>query len=174
MIFSLTIGFGFIVQRDYQNSWQLQKGFWGQVVDLAPDISKGTVILVDPEGLQDGKYIGANTWNLPMVLEQVFNFPTTWEFYDIPRVYRLTPDWDHHILGEEGLFHLNANTTVASRSYDRAVDPNNVILFSTDQNQLIRIDGPIQIMDTQIVLKTFRNQSIGYSENTLYPLLIEQ
>jgi hypothetical protein len=172
-LFSLTIGFGFIVQRDYQQSWRLQKEFWGQLVELVPDISKGTVILVDPEGLEDGKYIRANNWNLPMMLEQVFVFPSEWEFYDIPRVYRLTPDWERYILGEGGLFHLNARTTIASRSYDRAVDPRNVILVTTGGGTIERFQGNLQFEGRSVELKPIRGSNQKYQEGVLFDLLIE-
>jgi hypothetical protein len=172
ILFSLTIGFGFIVQHDYQQSWRLQKEFWGQFADLVPDINKGTVILVDPQGLEDGRYIAANNWNLPMMLEQVYIFPSEWEFYDIPRVYRLTPDWQRYILGEGGLFHLNARTTIASRSYDRAVDPEHVIFLESGGGQFTRVSDAINIQGSEIGIKPLSGPYPSYPEGVLFDLLV--
>ena len=70
-LFSSLIGFGFVVQRDYALSWDLQQDFWSQVVDLTPDIEKDTVILIEPTGLAKTKFIDANTWNMPRVLSSI-------------------------------------------------------------------------------------------------------
>jgi hypothetical protein len=173
IMLALTVGFGFVVQNDYARSWQLQRTFWNETLDLVPDITEGTVILVDPIGLEDGKHIGANTWNLPMVLEQIFEFPATWEVTQKPRVYRLTPDWKDYILGEEGLFHLNARTVIASRSYDRAVDPAHVVMLSSKNHQLNRNTDAIILNDIPVTLKTIEPPYPNYTEGVLYSLLIE-
>jgi len=152
---ALLLGFGVVVQKDYARSWDYQREFWIQLVELIPDLEKGNVILVEGTGLEDTRYIGANTWNLPRILEQIYEFPNEWDGYDIPRVYRLTPNWDDYILGEEGFLHLNARTTVAPRSYDRAVDPSGVIFLKTLDNQLIREKEDLMIMGSQVELKTF-------------------
>ena len=54
-------------------------------------LSEGTVILVDPSGLIDTQHIEANTWNLPLVLQYIYEFPADWD--PVPRVHRLLPDW---------------------------------------------------------------------------------
>lgn len=170
---STLVGFGWIVQRDYARAWSLQQDFWSSALELMPDLSKGTVVLLEPEGLQDPRYIGANTWNLPLILQRIYTFPDHWEFYDIPRVYRLTPIWDDHILGEEGLFHLNARTTVAPRSYDRAVDPANVILLSIANGDLVRVEDAFMLNGREVQLKSGSPVRSTYPAKVLYPLLIE-
>jgi len=172
---ALLVGFGQIVQLDYQASWENQISFWDQLVLIAPDLEKGTVILVDPAGLRDTKYIGSNTWNLPRILEQIYSFPESWGKYDIPRVYRLTPDWEQYILGEEGVLHLNARTTVAPRSYDRAVDPAQVIYLTSEDNQLARVTGSLTINDTSLGLKiSTPDPQPAYEPSVLDSLLTKQ
>jgi len=170
---SLLIGFGSLVQRDYVASWQHQKSFWQQIVDLVPDLEKGTVILVEPDNLPETRYIGSNTWNLPRILELVFEFPHDWALLDIPRVYRLTPDWEDDIMGEEGLLHLNARTTVAPRAYDRAVDPSKVIILKQVDNQLTRMSGPLRLGGFMVNIKPEPDIQSTYPKNMLYDYLID-
>jgi hypothetical protein len=56
-----------------------------------PDLEEGNVVLVDPSGLPDTKYLDANTWDLPLVLQYVIDFPDSWG--KKPEVHRLLPDW---------------------------------------------------------------------------------
>ena len=54
-------------------------------------MGEGTVILVDPAGLIDTRHSDANTWNLPLVLQYIYEFPSDWD--PAPKVHRLLPDW---------------------------------------------------------------------------------
>ncbi len=170
---SLLIGFGSLVQKDYVASWQYQKSFWQQILNLVPDLEKGTVMLVEPDNLQETRYIGANTWNLPRILNLVFVFPDDWELFDIPRVYRLTPDWEDDILGEEGLLHLNARTTVAPRAYDRAVDPSKVIILKQVDGQLARVSGPLRLGGFMVNFKPEHDIQSTYPKTEFYDFLID-
>ena len=93
---SLLLGFGLVVQWDYQRAWILQQELWSDIVQFVPDLSDGTVILVDPDGLVDTKHIDANTWSMPTVLDSIYKLPNTWQ--DAPRVHRLLPDWENRVL----------------------------------------------------------------------------
>ena len=70
---------------------KLQERFFASLVRYVTDMEDGTVILVDPEGLIDTRYIDANTWNLPLVLQYVHKLAIEWE--SKPTVHRLLPDW---------------------------------------------------------------------------------
>jgi hypothetical protein len=83
--------FGFIVQRDYVIAWDYQQEFWSTLIASTPDLEDGTMILVDPEGLEDPRFIAANTWSLPNVLKHLYVFPDDWG--EVPRVHRLLQDW---------------------------------------------------------------------------------
>ena len=90
-LFALLIGFGVVVQKDYARAWELQKEFWSSLVSQVPDLQEGNVVLIDPDGLSDTRYLDANTWNLPLVLQYVVAFPDGWA--RMPEVHRLLPDW---------------------------------------------------------------------------------
>ena len=68
-------GFGLDVQRDYVRAWDLQQAFWARLVTLLPDVTDGTVVLVDPDVLEDTRQIGANYWNMPPRPGEALLFP---------------------------------------------------------------------------------------------------
>ena len=96
---ALLVGFGLVVQKDYARAWDLQRRFWTSMVPFASGMGEGTVILVDPAGLIDTRQIDANTWNLPLVLQYIYEFPSDWD--PAPRVHRLLPDWKVRSLHNE-------------------------------------------------------------------------
>lgn len=144
--FTLMVGFGFVVQRSYVRAWELQQSFWTDVVRLCPDLDDGTVILVGPDGLEDPRFIYANQWNLPRVLEQVFAFPLDWEIP--PRVYRLAADWEASIVTQDGRFLLDASTVVAPRATYETVDPAQVIVLRSAGGRLERAPGELIVQGT--------------------------
>ena len=95
-LLALLVGFGMVVQKDYARAWELQKAFWSSLVMHVPDLQEGNVVLVDPSGLSDTKYLDANTWALPLVLQYVIDFPDSWGMN--PEVHRLLPDWHQRSL----------------------------------------------------------------------------
>lgn len=60
LFFTLLLGFGFLVQRDYRSSWESQRAFWSDIVRLCPDLEDGTLILVDSKAVQDPRQMVAN------------------------------------------------------------------------------------------------------------------
>jgi len=149
--FAVMVGFGFVVQRSYVQAWELQRGFWTEVVGLCPDLTSGTVILVDPSGLEDPRFIYANHWNLPRVLEQVLAFPSDWE--SPPRVFRLAPGWEAALVTEGGRFLLDASTVVAPPSLYGTVDSRQVIFLETTGGTLRRVGGEMIVDDAAFSIR---------------------
>jgi len=155
---SILVGFGFIVQEDYVQSWKYQQEFWTQVVELCPDLEKDTVILVDPAGLRYTRHIDANTWNLPRVLPQIYKFPSYWEWFEKPRVYRLVEGWEDRIIQENLEFDLSGATTIAPPSYYQTVEPSNVILLFSDDGVLSRQIESINLNGQDFELRGFSEE----------------
>jgi hypothetical protein len=151
VFFSLMLVFGFVVQEDYRRAWDLQREFWSDVIPLIPDTEEGTVVLVDPSQLQDTLYIGANFWNLPRVLDQIYRYPSEW--VEPPKVFRLVPDWQKHIIAEGGQFQLNAATTFAPPSTFKDVHNSNVVLIETSTGQPARRTEPLVLDGVEYPLK---------------------
>ena len=168
----LMAAYGFVIQRDYRLAWTYQQEFWRELVELVPDVEDGTVILVDPEGLQDTRQIGANYWNLPRVLEQLYEFPADWE--RPPRVYRLNENWEEGIVTAEGMLSLDATTVFAPPSTLGVFDPSNAILIKTTDGELNRFNGRIGLGERQLELRPAAQ--IGepqMAQGFLYQYLIE-
>lgn len=149
--FGLLAGYGFVIQRDYRLAWIYQQQFWTELVRLVPDVSEGDSILVDPSGLNDTRQIGANYWNLPVVLEQLYQFPDSWR--RPVWVYRLEKGWEDGILGDDGRLQLDGSTTYAPPSTYREVDPGETILIETGTGELVRRSAPLILDGKTIMLK---------------------
>ena len=168
----LMAGFGFVIQRDYRLAWTYQQEFWSDLVQLVPDVEDGTVILVDPGGLTDTRHIGANYWNLPRVLEQLYVFPGDWD--RPPRVYRLTENWKDGIITSDGVLALDASTVFAPPSTLGMADPANAILITTDDGKPNRVQAPIGIGDQIIEFMTSsRMNEPQFAHGFLYRYLID-
>ena len=149
--FALLVGFGIMIQQDYVKAWQAQKEFWAELLPLIQDADVGTAILVEPDGLEDVLQIGANTWNLSRVLNQLYIFPD--ESMSVPRVYRLLPGWQEKIVLEDGSFQVNRETVTTPPDNYGVFESGDVIIISTDGDKMKRIDGQLEINGTSFLLK---------------------
>lgn len=173
LLLALLVGFGFVVQKDYSQAWVNEQSFWSSLLPQIKDINDGTVILIDPNGLKDTRQIGGNTWNLPRVLDQVYTFPTSWK--DHPKVYRLEPGWEGHLVNADGLFSLDVITTMAPPSLYKSVRSTDVILFDTKGGKLTRITSPLSIAGKTYPLKQPESQNLPeFAQGFLYSYLIGQ
>jgi hypothetical protein len=136
LFFALIAGYGFVIQNDYVRAWQLQKQFWAELLPLIPDAGDGTVILVDRAALTDTRQIGANYWNLPRVLMQLYDFPAG--IQSVPVVHRLETDWENSLPGTDGRFQVNAQTTYSVPDYFGDFAPEQVILIEAENGHLVR------------------------------------
>lgn len=169
--FALLVGFGIMIQQDYVKAWQAQRGFWAELLPLIQDASPGNAILIQPEGLEDFLQIGANTWNLSRVLNQLYIFPD--ESTSAPRVYRLLPGWQERIILEDGYFQVNRETVTAPPDNYSIFESGDVIIISTEDSMMKRVVGLLEINGTSYLLKP---QAVPLLPNlprgVLYQLLI--
>jgi hypothetical protein len=167
--FALLAGFGFMIQRDYILAWQYQRAFWTDLLPLIPDAGDGTVILVDPEALSDTEQIGANTWNLPRVLDQIYEYPS--DMKKVPGVNRLDWDWQNKII-VDGQFVLNSTTLESAPDYYGSYTGKNIILIQAENGQLVRRYS-IDIKGINYVLKSANRSALAaYPHGYLYNLMI--
>ena len=165
-LFSLLLAFGLVVQWDYQKAWRLQQDLWSDVVDFVPDLDDGTVILVDPEGLDDTIYIDANTWNLPLVMGYIYEFPADWQ--SPPRVHRLLPDWRDRAL-------LNSDEIKAvDYKWEYVVVPwKDAVILETDDGRIVRRLESVELDGATYDLKKPENdQTAKFPKGYLYDALI--
>jgi hypothetical protein len=171
--FALLVGYGFVVQNEYTLAWQYQQEFWTELLPLIPDIEEGTVVLVDPSGLKDTIQIGANFWNLPRMLDQIYQFPTDWD--EPPRVYRLVPDWRKYLVRREGIFQLKDFTTHAPPTNYKNIESSTCILIEKINGRWMRRIEPLVFNGVEFPLK--QSESIGspsYEKGYLFDYLIKE
>jgi hypothetical protein len=186
--FALLVGFGLRVQQDYQLMWQHQRGFWSDLVRLCPDLTEGTVIFVEPSGLRDTRQpmpfrpsrgvsdprqIKGLEWELPQVLNQIYQFPASWQLK--PKVYRLQSDWQAQIRSKDNLFHVSAAIpSLRDDEIERKIASTNVIWLETKTGTLTRRTEPLTISDRQFKLKTQTRLGLPpFEHKYLYNYLIQ-
>jgi hypothetical protein len=170
-LFALLTGFGIMVQQDYVTAWKVQRQFWAELLPLIPDAGNGTAILVQPEGMDNILQIGANTWNLSRVLDQLYLFPPP--VTSVPRVYRLLPGWQGKIVAG-GSFQINGETTLAPPDNFNAFNSRNVILIAADNGALSRVAGPLEINGQSYPLKSEASPILpALPHGILYRLLLD-
>jgi hypothetical protein len=90
---------------------------------------------VDPAALQDTSQIGANYWNLPRVLYQLFQFPSATKLP--PGVNRLAEGWQN-TLAVDGVFQVNSTTVFSATDDYGNYDSSKVIIIQEENDRLVR------------------------------------
>jgi len=172
--FSLLVGFGIIVQQQNQLSWKYQQAFWADVIQLAPDMSDGQVILVDAPSLPWGSQLTPFNMSMPSVLAQLYQFP--WQWKNVPKLYKLNPDWEQKIPAN-GEMALNNENGLLSYYYTwesaRQVKTSEIILLQEKDGKLVRTTTPIVAGAKKFSFKPLTNSTIdSFDKGYLYDYLI--
>jgi hypothetical protein len=168
------VGFAFVVQNEYRLAWTYQKQFWAELLPLVQDAKENEIILIGATNLPETTQIGANTWNVPRLLEQFYEMPRVWEVP--PRVYRLLPDWEQSIMTPDGKVDLQITNVAAPPSLYGAHDPKNIIFIEWDppSNRLIRRTDPLAIGGTNINVLPVREPWLtGLPRGILYQIMFD-
>jgi hypothetical protein len=163
---ALLLGFGIVIQYDYARAWQLQQTLWRSILVTVPDLEDGISIFIDPGGLEDSRYIDANTWALPRVLPYIFSLPETWR--DPPGVYRMLPDWKEHMVVNDGELSVRDFTwTYVTNDLDQ------VVLLTTKNNgidsRLTSLEFEGNLYDLRLTSNDRSQLECGY----LYKMIID-
>ncbi|MFO7658917.1 MAG: hypothetical protein R6W78_17790 [Bacteroidales bacterium] len=76
---SLLLSRGFLIQKDFTESWKEQKQFWREIVNTTADSKENTIILVQADTFrEDIKFVGTYTWPIPEIYNQIFHFNPAW------------------------------------------------------------------------------------------------
>ena len=170
LIFGLNFIFGFTIQEEHRRAWALQKNFWQALLPLIPDVEDGTVVLIEPSGLEDALFIDANTWNLPRVLRQMFVFPGNWERE--PVVVRMVGNWQNYIMKHMGYYTIDDDNSIAPSSVYGYYPAEKAIFISTSSGTLERREAPLPLWE-MIPLKPVGTDVLStLATRPLYNLLI--
>jgi hypothetical protein len=165
---ALCVGYYVTIERDFIHSWQLQRGFWQQVVACCSDFTDGTVLIYELNPSDEPTFIFTNSWSDPLVLMQAFAFPSSWA--DPPRLFSLT-EWTDRVEPEAD--HLR--WWVPGASWDEhweTLPQSNVIVLRTGADgRLQRVTGAVPVAGTSLQLKPPDNQ-VAWPPAQLYPPLL--
>ncbi len=171
IIFGFNFAFGFLIQRDYRKAWISQKNFWQSVVPVIQDVRDGTLVLVEPSGLEDTLYINANTWNVPRILPQMVVFPDTWE--DPPSVFRMIEGWQNTIVRIPGFFTLDGTNVFAFNRNFGDFEQTNTIFIATSGGEFMRRLEPLPVDGLAEVKPIGEKILHTFPTRPLYDLLME-
>jgi hypothetical protein len=160
----------FSVQLDFKQAWQNQQTFWTNAIGQMPDLADGTMIFILNHDLPATRYIRTNSWADPIMLAQIFRFPSTWKAP--PRLFVVPSDWTKSFVQKNGqlLWQVPAATWVA---HWEVLPDSNLILLEMENGSLVRRYGSILINGQTLHLKPLSpNPSPDWKKGVLYPLLI--
>jgi len=146
--FALAAGYYVTIQHDFVRSWQIQRGFWQEVVACCSDLQENTVLVYEFDA-PETTFIFTNSWADPLVLAQTFRFPSTWA--NPPRLFSLT-EW-HGRVEADG---FGLRWWVPGASWDEHWEPlpdSNVIVLRRVDGQLQRQTGSVEIAGRALRLK---------------------
>ena len=147
---ALLVGYHVTIQRDLARSWEIQRAFWTQVVDLCPDMQEGTLILFRLEGGQQARFILSNSWADAIVLEQLYRFPGEWS--GPPRLFSVGPEWIERVEVREGQLWWRVPEALWYE-YWAILPQSNVIYLELADGRLHRRGGSISLLGHTLTLK---------------------
>lgn len=167
---SLVVAYRFSIQLDFQKAWQNQRVFWTSALNNLPDITDGTVIFVLNHNLPETQYIVTNSWANPIILRQLFRFPTDWQ--NPPRLFVVQSDWTN-LLTQDG-DQVKWEVPVAAWPSHWEVLPNsNMILLEMENGALVRKFGTVNINGQDFQLKPLpADATLNFERRSLYNYLI--
>jgi hypothetical protein len=168
--FSLLVGFHLTVQREFAQSWRLQRDFWQQVVDLCPDLEDGTRVFVEPDGLPQVDMALVNSWADPLILGQIFQFPKEWS--SPPRLFVLYADVVQTFSETDGSIRWQVPEATWV-THPEVLDRAKIILLKEEWGRLTRVTGAVRIGPVEITAKAFpSSRKRSFAVGALYgPLL---
>ncbi len=187
LFFSLLVGSGILVQKDYQLNWQYQQQFWRQLIELILDIEEDNLVLIDHKDFPyaQTQQMRANDWHLPIILQQLYHFPKEWK--TIPKVYLAAYHWRENFVIDGENFRLNLSTLAASPDHfpipnqESTIPSHKVILIETQEGKLQRpttviLGDKIYFLKPktnpilpQLAHKPLYNYLLPYKLNFVYP-----
>lgn len=149
----LAAGYYVTIERDFVQSWQIQRAFWQDVEACCFDLQDGTVLLYELQPADETTFIFTNSWGDALVLAQTLRFPSDWA--NPPRLFSLT-DWQARVQSDgtgDGL-----RWWVPAASWDEhweMLPQGNVILLRRGADgHLERVSGTVDVAGRRLALKS--------------------
>lgn len=145
LLVAIFVLYSFHIQAGFAAAWEIERHFWRRVVELCPDITPNTrIILVGTEPRQN-QFIISNSWADPLVLRQLF----TWSPGPVFCYYSGTAK-GVDVRFENGQITWNPFFWGDQRE---TMNPDDLILLHDDGNEITRIND-LQIPELQFPLRS--------------------
>ena len=165
---SLVVAYRFSIQLDFKQAWQNQRAFWTSAIKNSPDMTNETVIFVLDHNLPKTRYILTNSWADPIILQRIFQFPSSWE--SPPRLFVVKNDWTYHLIREGDKFKWEVPLW---ESHWEVLPDSNLILLEMDHGTLVRRSGSININGQELELKPMPTDvKLNFAKKPLYNYLV--
>ncbi|NJO51676.1 MAG: hypothetical protein HC840_22185 [Leptolyngbyaceae cyanobacterium RM2_2_4] len=181
MFFTLLIASGFRVQQDFVAIAQYQRTFWTDIAQLCPDMTQGSIILIDfnqdPAGLEKVQSFNSR---FPRLLSLIYKFPLRWINDEDPnqsiqpKAYRLDDDWQEYIALEDDFLQINREVALDQRELPGEVRSDRVMFLRSHEGRLSRQFEPLVVGDRTFPLKQNQTQlkEPPFRPNLLFDLLM--
>ncbi len=167
---SLLVAYRFSIQLDFKQAWQNQQRFWTGVIELIPDLTDGTVIFVLDHDLPATRYIETNSWADPIILAQIYKFPTEWQ--TPPRLMVVDSNWIDTAIRQGDHFQWEILVPLWKPHWEILQD-SKLILLEMENGKLVRRFGSIILNGKSLQLKPLTpNANPQWEKGNLFPYLI--
>jgi hypothetical protein len=164
------------IQKDYAQSWKIQKSFWNNVATAmhGKEVKDGQRILVFDKGLIEVPSIQSFSWTIPLQLEKIFNFPKSLTVP--PRVYILPKGFNNNLRISENRLFFNYSWLWFDKpengTKEVPLDPCNVVLMEANEIGLVQISNDLFFPDKcDSILNVFdENNSLKWQNLNLTSL----
>lgn len=72
---SLIVAYRFLIQSDYETSWQIQRAFWTKVLELVPDLDQQTVVVAQTRGFPRTYFVDSFYCPMGVLVPRLLKFP---------------------------------------------------------------------------------------------------
>ncbi len=173
---ALLLGWGYVVQLQYRESWRNQRAFWQALAPQLGDVQDHTIVLVEhrtPQDFPQTWVIGSNSWADSIVLRNLYRFPPAW--HRDPRVFDVNPGWVNDTKVVDG----RIQWLMPAGEWPPAwveLEPGNVVLVRADHGRPQRVEGVLDVRGVKLPLKTAPVQAAEppFPHRALYPYLLER
>lgn len=171
LYFALLVTYRYRIQLDFKQAWQNQQEFWTSVVEQMPDLNKKTAIFALYRDLPQTGFIQSNSWADPLILAQIYKFPTRWKLS--PRLFVVPSEWETMIQRKGTDLVWETPAFIWPPHQEIHLPDSNVVLFEMENGKLTRKFGTIVIAGQKINLKPLSANSVkNLKKGPLYRYLI--
>jgi hypothetical protein len=192
IIFSGLFGYGRFIQLDHVNVWKVQKSLWTRIIELAPEVKKGTrIFLINNKLSPFAINLQYQSWSMFYIYEQIFRMPIEWgsrgplwidkdynfssernKIYDFPRLFLIRDDWIKYANMDENRVTVTYPNWIFMPQ-GRHFDVGNLIVFEFIKGKLIRKNGQVKINNGVLDL-SMTGEPASFEKDVLYEILIDK